>query len=543
MQVSLFNNDLAKVTFKYNPNTVVFIKGFVNRQWYPEGRYWSIPLTIDNLTKLKAFGFQLDERVENWFAKASSPKESLPKLEIEGLKKDLYPFQNEGVQFVESKNGRALIADEMGLGKTIQALAWIQLNQKEGLPVVVLCPASLKLNWLKEVNTWTNLRAVVWQGREEVKTNTDIHIINYDILTDNKRKLRKDIASLKAKTLILDEVHYIKTKNALRTKAVVELAKLVKNVVALSGTPIINKPVEFFNSLNILNPAIFPSFMKFAFRYCNPKHNGYGWNFNGASNIEELYNLLKDTVMIRRTKKEVLADLPDKYHSLIPFSIDNISDYKEAEGDFISWLNSYNPTKSISAERAEALVKYEALRQLAIKGKLYAVIDWVENFIDTGEKLVVFCVHKFVVDVLLNHFKNIAVKLDGGTSIVDRQKAINDFQENSNIKLFIANVKAGGVGVTLTAASNVAFLELPWTPGELVQAEDRCHRIGQKNAVGVYYLVAANTIEQDMIELLERKKRVLDAVIDGQSVEDSNIFTELLDNLKKRVGNENTIDN
>ena len=450
----------------------------------------------------------------------------------------LFPFQKEGVAFVEKRNGRALIADEMGLGKTIQAIAWLN-KHSECLPAVIVCPASLKLNWEKELQTWSAYNTQVLSGTKPTKLSTrNIYIINYDVLHSWVTMLQTK--SIKA--LIFDECHLFKNSSAKRTKAVKRISNKVSNIICLSGTPIVNRPIEILNAIKILDPITFRDQWRFMHRYCGAKHNGFGWDFNGASNIPELHKILCETVMIRRLKKDVLTELPDKTHSFIPIELTNRKEYQTAEKDIISFIRQNKGSAAAQrASNAEVLTRIETLKQVAVNGKLDGVIDWIEMMLSSTQKLVVFATHKFVIDALMSEFNFIdnkrksitqAVKIDGSCSIEDRQKAVNSFQNDPSIRLFIGNIKAAGVGITLTAASNVVFVEFPWTPGDLSQASDRCHRIGQKNNVNVYYLFAHNTIETKIIDLLRSKQKVLDGLIDGIVTTPESLFSELLETFK-----------
>ena len=276
--------------------------------------------------------------------------------------------------------------------------------------------------------------------------------------------------------------------------------------------------------------------MSYARRYCNAYHNGFGWDFSGSANKEELHQKLTETIMIRRKKADVLPDLPSKLYSYIPMEICNTTEYKRAEADFIAFLAETKGKKAAEkASQAEHLVRIEALKQLAVQGKIKQAVQWIRDFLDNnGNKLVVFGVHKTVVDALMKEFKEEAVKVDGSVSATKRDEAVAAFQEDPNVKLFVGNIQAAGTGLTLTAASAVAFLELPWTPGESAQAEDRCHRIGQKDTVNVYYLLADNTIEMEIAQLLDEKKAVLNAVLDGKEVEETQLLTELIKKYKER---------
>jgi SNF2 family DNA or RNA helicase len=233
--------------------------------------------------------------------------------------------------------------------------------------------------------------------------------------------------------------------------------------------------------------------------------------------------------MIRRLKKDVLTQLPEKTRVFVPLEIDNRTDYMNAETDFIEYIR--NRKGAVAADRAgkaEHLVQTEALKQMSVHGKIKQVISWLDDFLDTDEKIVVFAVHHAVIDELMEHFKKVAVRLDGRMSAQEKDNAVTRFQEKYTVRMLIGNIKAAGIGYTLTAASNVAIIELPWTPGELIQAEDRCHRIGQDNAVTIHYLLAQDTIEEKMARLLDKKAAVIGAVLDGKDIKSESLLTELI---------------
>lgn len=516
-----------KITFPFNRDDLEHVKTLPGRFFHGDGypKYWTCPLTTLAVQSLEAWEFDIDENLRDFIHKKEEKKKTVI-TEIPGLQKPLYPFQQEGVSFIERRNGKAIIGSEMGLGKTAQALAWLQLHP-EKRPVIAVVPASLKLNWQREAEMWMEKPSVQILSGTKAKEPIvgDIIIINYDILPAWLGVLQ----GIRAQVLILDEVHAVKNNAAKRTKAVKALARGIPHILALSGTPIVNRPVEFYNALKLVDDeGVFPSFWKFAMRYCGAKHNGFGWDFNGASNTEELYEKARK-VMIRHSKKDVLTDLPDKTRSFLPLELSNSKEYRKAENDFIRWVRE---TKGEDAARrvqsAEVMVKIEALKQLAVKGKLEQAIEWIRDFIEVDGKLVIFATHKFVIDALMGMFEDVAVKVDGSVTGADRDKAVERFQNDESCRVFVGNIKAAGVGITLTAASNVAFLELPWSPGDLVQAEDRCHRIGQKNAVNIHYLLAAGTIEETIAQVLDKKRRVLDAVLDGKETESESLLAELI---------------
>ena len=531
----LIKENTIKITFPFNTIDLGKVKSLEGRLYHPDSKSWSCPVSLENIEMLQSFEFLLDEELKKIHSKKQLivPIDSLKEMKIPGLKGQLLPYQNKGVSFINQKNGRVLLADEMGLGKTIQVLAWLQLHP-ELRPVVIIVPASLKLNWQREINKWMrdNCRTEILSGSSPHSLNTnlaDIFIINYDVLPFWIGRFER----IQSKVLVTDECHYFKNNNAKRTKAVLKLGKLIPHILALSGTPITNRPVEIFNAVNLIDSTLFPSRWGFLHKYCGAKHNGFGWDFNGATNTKELHERLINSIMIRRKKKDVLKELPDKTRSFIPIELNNDKEYKNAEKDFIQWIReNKGKIAANKASNAMALTEIETLKQLAVKGKMKQVINWINDFLESGEKLVIFAVHHFVIDMLMKEFKEIAVKIDGSVTGINRQRAVDDFQTNRNTKLFIGNIKAAGVGITLTATSKVVILELPWTPGELEQAIDRVHRIGQENKVIAYFLLALDTIEEKIAALLDKKRKILDSVLDGIDSEQESLLTELINEYK-----------
>lgn len=501
--------------FPYDAALIERVKAIKGRRYHPENRTWTVPYTPDNVQAVKELGFELDESLDE--------TKRLPEIKLPELKRKLFPFQEVGVRFLESRGGSALIADEMGLGKTIQVLSWLALH-RELRPAVVVCPASVKWNWRREIEmTFPDDEPVqVLSGHDAAPVaGRGIIIVNYDVLGS----WLPELAKLRPKVLVLDECHYIKNNKALRTKAARALAKASERVICLSGTPVVNRPIEFYNAIRIVSKGkLFPNFWDYARRYCDAYHNGYGWNFKGSSNEGELHRILTSTIMIRRTKQEVLQDLPPKLRSFVPLELTNRDEYRKAEIAYLSWMLEQGK----DASRVNHLAKIEALRQLACAGKLPDALEWIEDFLDSGKKLVVFAHHRSVVGAVYEKFRHCAVKVDGSTSLADRDSAVRSFNGDDRVRLFVGNIKAAGVGISLTAASSVAFLELPWSPGELVQAEDRCHRIGQKDCVNVYYLLTVGTIEEWMANLLDEKARTLSAVLDGRDDDAESLISELI---------------
>lgn len=523
---------VIRIKFKYDVELLHKVRTLMGRRYHKDDKSWSAPLNKQNVLSLINWGFTIDLSLKTYLQTLQQRKQQIIVNGIEGLKGTLFPFQREGVAFIENHNGRALIADEMGLGKTIQALAWLQLHRNKR-PIIIVVPASLKLNWLKEVNAWLpSPDVIILYGTSPYLVNNDIIIINYDILSEWAPVLR----NVNPQVLILDEVHYIKSNRAKRTKAAKLLGRGIPHVIALSGTPIINRPVEMYNALKIIDPTLFPDLWCYVQRYCNAHRNQFGWDFSGVSHSEELHNLLTTSVMIRRLKRDVLKELPDKIHAFVPMEIDNRSTYAEAEDDFISFIQTTKGNEAARrASNAEAFAKIETLKQLAVRGKLKMAINWIETFLETDNKLVLFAHHTEIIDHITKHFNKIAVRYDGTMSGVQKEIAKDAFQQNENIRLFVGNMKAAGVGITLTAASNVAFLELPWTPGDLDQCIDRCHRIGQKDNVTVHYLLAINTIEERISRMIDSKRKVTKAIIDGDVPEIESLLSMLMQDYEQNT--------
>jgi SWI/SNF-related matrix-associated actin-dependent regulator 1 of chromatin subfamily A len=344
------------------------------------------------------------------------------------------------------------------------------------------------------------------------------------------KKWLPTIIEYSPQVLIYDESHSLKNGKAARSKAAKELAATVPHKILLTGTPVLNRPKELWNQLQIIDPFAYPDkrFFQWHKRYTNATKNPFGWDFSGASNLEELAASLK-TIMIRRTKDQVLKELPAKRRTTVLIPIDNRKEYDRADNEFMAWMTEQKGAEA--AERAsnvEQLAKIEYLRQIAVAGKMKSALAWIENFLESGEKLVIFATHKATIHALEREYGAMAVKIDGSVSSEKRQAAVDAFQNDPDAKIFIGNIQAAGVGITLTAASNVVFLELGWTPALHDQAEDRCHRIGQENAVNIWYLLAEKTIDASIAAMLENKREVID-----QSTEDENTLSfELFEMMK-----------
>lgn len=333
--------------------------------------------------------------------------------------------------------------------------------------------------------------------------------------------------------VLVSNCHMIKNRKSQRYKAVKALCENVPHVIGISGTPLTNNPSELWSILSIVRPDLYGSFFKYAFRYCKPKKLPWGWVYSGARNLDELHENLKKTCMIRRRKKDVLKDLPEKMREMIPIGITNKREYLAAKNNFIEWLGKQDKEKARKAKKSKALVQIGYLLRLVARLKIQFVYEWIDNFLESNDgKLVLFTGHTKMIQLLKERYKKTAVVVNGAVKKIERQRAVDQFQENDDVRIFVGNFKAAGVGLTLTAASSLAFTDLPWTPGDLVQCEDRIHRIGQTNTATIYYLVARDTIEEKTCKLLQAKQLILEGALDGAGNGDNlDVFDDLLKSL------------
>lgn len=424
-----------------------------------------------------------------------------------------FRYQSECLEELEWFGGRALLALPPGLGKTMISLLHLA-RHPERLPAVVICPASVKWVWAEEARKWTDMEAEVLEGRNGRWTRSrPLTVLNYDILRHHLKSLR----AAGFQTAILDECHYLADRRSRRTKASVALCKGVPSVLALSGTPATIKPAQMFSVLRVLKPRDWPNRWKFLQRYCDPKLTHWGWQFQGASHVEELHDKLLWSCMIRRDKREVLPDLPPKLRQIVRLPLSDPDEYQRANEHFLAWLAGLDGEQARRAAKVEALAKVGYLLRLSASLKLPATIGWLTDWLEScDEKIVVFAVHREIVNKLMHQLAQYRpVKIDGSVTGAKRRRIVEAFQSDPSIRVLIGNVKAAGVGITLTAARTVAFAELTWSPPDLIQAEDRCHRIGTTETVWIHYLSAEGTIEQRLCRVLHRRQRDLTGVLDG----------------------------
>ena len=437
---------------------------------------------------------------------------------------ELAPFQWAAVHYALDAR-RCFLADEQGLGKTVEALATLEADG--AFPALVVCPAALKLNWERETLHWLPHRSVALiEGRMAVPPTADITILNYEIVAAH----RESLGRLKPRALVVDESHYVKNPQAKRTQAVRKLAASVVDGglrLALSGTPVLNHAEELVSQLRVIGRLEdFGSGAQFARR------------FRGDQSEERLHWHLRRRCFVRRLKSEVLPQLPAKRQVVVPVALSNATEYRLAEEDVIAWLRSQPldlrelNAKIAATLRAQRLAQLGTLQRLAARGKLSAALSWIADFLASGEPLVVFARHVEVQEALIARFPD-AAHLVGRDSAAAREAAVQAFQQPDGPQLLVGATRVAGQGITLTRASNVAFLELEWTPAMHDQAEDRCHRIGQHDAVTAWYLLAADTIDETMAELIQRKRGVIAAVTDGRQLDGDGLVEAVVRELRE----------
>jgi len=469
------------------------------------------------------------------------------KIELDNLLSKLRPFQREAFNFAtkQSKDGtggtgKLLIADEMGLGKTVTSLA-IMLAYKSEWPLLILCPASLRYTWPAEIEKFCpelpHSAVYVVKGFDDCdfysnpnkRARIKIVVATYSLL-QNRSAAARVLQEFRFKCIIADESHNLKEKTSQRCKLAMPLLSRANRLLLLSGTPALARPVELWAQLNCINQDLFGSYTHFTKTYCNARRGRFGWDVSGLKNADELHEKLK-TVMVRRLKADVLKELPPKQRSIVPVKIQKSEHVKECK-DIVAQLTETRLSVSSLVGDDASNAQFEA-RSLLMRayqasgiGKAQAVAEYVIDWLSGSgtQKVLVFAHHKEVLDTIeaavSKHLKGVGhIRIDGSVAPIDRAARVKKFQNIAQVRLALLSVTAAGVGLTLTAASSVIFAELHWTPGVLAQAEDRCHRMGQVNAVNIMYCVCKETdlsVDLSLWKMLGRKVSNLGRIIDGE---------------------------
>ena len=522
--------DNFELSFKYKPSIVDRVRQIPGRRFDGAKKVWIVPARSRVDLERMIYQIRQFENI-NWVNGTEKKEEDiaydipeLPDLTVpHNLKIQPYPYQLKGIaRGLQLK--RFMNCDEPGLGKTLQSIATI--NLADAFPCLVVCPSSLKINWLREWEKFTDKKAMILTDKvRDTWTfffQTGMHqvfIVNYESLKKYfVQRIKKaegwtlrdvefrNLINL-FKSVIIDESHRCKSASTQQAKFCKGICTGKEWVIELTGTPVVNRPKDLIPQLAILDRMNdFGGYKPFVDRYCSGQRE--------ASNLRELnFNLWK-YCMFRREKSLVLTDLPDKIRQVNTCEITNRKEYMDAERDLIMYLQKYKDAdddKIAKAMRGEVMVRINILRQISARGKVRDVIEFVKDFRENGKKIILFCSLHEVVDQLKRYFPT-AVSVTGRDSQDEKQRAVDAFQNNPKADIIICSIKAAGVGLTLTASSNVAFVEFPWTYADCCQCEDRAHRIGQKDSVTCYYFLGRRTIDEKVYRIIQEKKNIANAV-------------------------------
>jgi len=520
-------------------------------RWDPDAKVW---WTDDMRKALKLRNYAnpevakvLDDYVARQQAALEASRATDAAIDLprpDGL--DYLPFQRAGIAWALDREA-ALIADEMGLGKTIQAIGLINADPSIRSACIV-CPLLVKLNWRNELKKWMvrDLRIGLATAKEW-PDDADIVIVHPNVLW----KWREQIRGRTWDLLAIDEAHLFKNPHAQRTVALfggkTSTGERMKGSVAarrrlcLSGTPIPNRPVEMYPILHWLDPKTWSNWEAYVTRYCGGYRGRYGWDVSGATNLKELQQQLRSTIMIRRLKADVLTELPAKRRQIVtidPDDLENGTAVLAREQDELADLEAKRMLAELSVETAKDDEAYKAavaelrsvvdaefaaiskLRHSTALAKVPAVVEHVTELLEHAGKITVWAHHHDVIDALVDGLKDFGVVvITGDTPPEERETAVQRFQNDSDVRVFVGSITAAGVGITLTAASVAVFAELDWVPGNVSQAEDRCHRIGQHDSVLVQHIVLDESIDAKLAQTLVAKQEIAESALDRKAGE------------------------
>jgi SWI/SNF-related matrix-associated actin-dependent regulator 1 of chromatin subfamily A len=540
--ITTYHNTTPKVARKWVELDTYFAKKFAEERYLlqvPEQIYIE-KLLVEKEKSYHVWGkfFDSDKLSEFWIPKSALIKTH--KVESVNIDYSKYshrpPLEHQKIA-IEKLTGskRFILADDMGLGKTTSTIiAALETGSKK---VLIVCPASLKINWQREIENYSDRPVFIAEGKK-FSTEHDFVIVNYDILKnfhDSDPKKKDDSLLLQSgfDLVILDEAHMISNVQAQRTKIINSFAKKVSRVWLLTGTPMTSRPMNYYNLLNLIESPVAQNWKAYAIRYCQGFQFTAGkrkvWNVMGASNLEELRDRTSKQIL-RRLKEDVL-DLPDKIITPVYLRLKS-KEYEDLMGEYYDWYDK-NPDESSSL--TVQFSKLMKVRKVIANEKTKQTIDFAENILEQGKKVIIFTNFTDTLQTIYQHFGKQAVYLDGSCSNAMRQQAVDSFQNDDKIRVFVGNLKAAGVGLTLTAAEVVIMNDLSFVPAEHVQAEDRAYRYGQKSNVLVYYPLFENTIEGVIYDILNRKKQIIRTVMGDEQPENTgDIVEEILKLINKR---------
>jgi len=544
MQITKSGN-YFRIAFHYNPYLVEKVKQLPERRFDALNKCWIVPASqegaVRNFADRNNFSFCVDEVADETYAEIPAMPELTQAIP---LKMEMFPFQKTGVAYAIEKK-RLIIGDQPGLGKSCQAIATVMAGN--AFPCLVIAPSSLKTNWEREWAMWTDKKCMILN--DAVKRNfnlfwdanlVQVFIVNYESLKKyfvekieipKGQKLRINHIHFKKqfvgmfKSVIIDESHRCKSSATQQSKFAKGICTGKEYILALTGTPVINKPVDLISQLGIIDQMnAFGGYQAFKQRYCAGPDE--------ASNLRELNYRLNMTCFYRRDKQDVLKDLPDKMRQVAMCEISTRKEYQDAEADLVKYLREYKDAddeKIARSLRGEIMVTIGILKNISARGKLADVYEFVDDILESGEKLVLFANLHEVINAIKAHYPK-AVSITGMDDMASRQQAVDSFQKDPKCQLIVCSIKAAGVGLTLTASSRVAFIEIPWTAADTDQCEDRCHRIGQKDSVTCTYFLGQNTIDEHIYKIIQQKREIAKTITGATEQVEENIV-DLVANL------------
>ena len=606
---------LPKEHRSFRKDSVIGMDGFPKDEWVriiSEARMGEIlAFLIDNKIRFVFENITTDvlERLRNEYLERQRKIAEVLRLKAELLdvsgedysfmKIQPYEYQKKAIKFFEINEGISILGDQPGVGKTAPAFAYAT---KHKLKTLIICPASLKLMWRKEILKFTNEKAFVYKFKPKKKSKlipytkeeSLFHITNYEAIEsylkleyhhkcsgkmlqvkggmgkcnweqtdltkhykkcpvcENTGSVRSRVASLVSfqdvfgqeidpadyDLIIIDECHRMKELETTWTKIIHKAFSCIPKKILLSGTVIKSRPEEFFSTLNFIMPEEWKNYHEFGVRYGAGYQDNFGWKYNGASNLEELFTRVS-SYFLRRLKRDVLKELPPKTYLEIPLELDDkeYSEYQKLEKEVKKEI-----VNGKEIEKSESyLTKVHKLKMFTGRIKVKKIKEMIEDILESGEKVVVVSDYVELAEEIANQFKEISVLHTGGMSDVEKQASVDKFQEDNNIKVFSGMILASGVGITLTAASKLVVIGFPWTPADLEQIHDRIHRAGAtSDTIEIITPYCQDTIDEDIMELLDDKSYIVTKTLDNKEFKrevikiEKNIFKELLKRIKEK---------
>lgn len=552
MTITKRNNEFL-IYFQYNPHVLESVKEIPGRRFDRNTRIWHVPATEEEAIGALKRKYHYLIPATDTHPETIGDVPELPELSIDiPLKRNPFPYQLRGIaRGLELK--RFINGDQPGLGKTGQAISTLEgafISGEITYPALIICPTSLKENWKREWEIWTNRRAVVMT--DGIRTTwpqylrmgmVDVYITNYESLKkffvaqinkpESAALTLKHVQFKEAismfKSVVIDEIHRCKDSGTQQAKFTKGIATGKEWVLGLTGTPVVNKPKDLMSQLSIIGRLPdFGGHKAFLNRYC-------GGNGSGATNLKELQYKLATTCFFQRQKKDVLKELPDKMRQIVLCDISNRKEYQDAIRDLGAYLKEYKSKTDeqvLRSMRGELMVRIGVCKNISARGKMNEVSEFIDEVMEAGEKVVIFIHQKEIAQALYAKYPH-AVSVTGSDTVEQRQRNVDRFQKDPKCQLIICNIKAGGVGITLTASSRVAFIELPWHAADADQCEDRCHRIGQKDSVQCTYFLGSKTIDEDIYKIIEKKREVANTITGS----DDNIQKEIIDRIAESLFN------